>query len=273
VLDMTRTERDARMLPPRVVDPSRMDVRIGQGIETSRLRDAVSALTARAKAAATTPVGIPGRDRRVVFGRNGRRRIMDALAFPYHDPDLAFCAFLDERAIFAWKHEGRSWTMAVAVTSTTGMPSARRASRAAINVLDTVGCMLDVACGRIRGIRTGGEASDRIGTTARLATIGCCQSGHEHASMNFADERVVGTGRTAMPMESNLTLSAQGAALVPQLPSTVLISLGSLHDPGTTFIDIHSPIITGRMPEDPMERLRVLADAEGLPILYRWVQR
>ena len=272
MFDMTRTNRDAHMMPPRIVDPSRMDVKIGEGVDAAMLHDAVSVLKTRAKTAATTPVGIPGRDRKVVFGRDGSRRIMDALAFPYGEPDLAFCAFLDERATFAWRHEGRSWTMGVAITSTIGIPSARRASRAALNVLETVGCMLDVACGHVRGIRTGGEAADRIGTTARLATIGCCQSGHQDASMNFADERVVGTGRTALPVESNLTLSAQGAALVPQLPSTVLISLGRLQDPDTTFIDIHSPIIAGRMPEDPMERLRILADAEGLPILYRWMQ-
>jgi hypothetical protein len=89
--------------------------------------------------------------------------------------------------------------------------------------------------------------------------------------MNFADERVVGVGRPSHVVESTLTLSAQGAALVPLIPSTVLVSTRRLDD-GTVFADVHSPMVSARMPDDPMDRLRIMADAEGLPILYRWLR-
>jgi len=271
VLDMTRTDKDARMLPPRIVDPSRIDVVVAPDVDLARLQAAVASLIALARASARTPIRKMGDDRRVVLGRTCAGAFLDAIRFPYGARDLAFCAFFQERASFAWKHEGRAWVMSVATSSTIGIPSRPRAPRAVRNIIDTIECVLGVATGRMPGGSTRGEAADRIRTTAMLAAIGCCQSGDEHASMNFADERVMGAGRPSHIVHSTLTLSAQGAALIPQLPSTIAISMRDLDD-DASFVDLHSPMISAHMPDDPMERLRIMAEAEGLPILYRWLR-
>lgn len=259
------------MLPPRVIDPSRIDAIVHPDVDRFRLSDAVASLAAKAMSSVVLTMGSSGEQRSIVLGRPGARRILDRIRFPYGERDLAFCSVFREHVSFSWSHMDRPWVMSVATSSTIGLPAARLATRVVTNVIDTVTCIMDVACGRTRGVAIGGETADRIRTTARLANLACCQSGDPSASMNFADERVVGAGRPLHPLDGNLTLSAQGSALVPRLPSTVLVSLRDLTDDDTTFVDIHAPMIAGRMPDDPMERLRMSADAEGLPILYRWL--
>lgn len=267
------TGRTDQNTPPRVTDPARIHATFDDAEGLRRLDVAFTSLISKAEASATCPTRLASRDVRVVFGRRGFSRIRDLLAFPHSDRDLAFCSFFDGNASFAWMHEGRSWVLSVATSAVIGIPSRRLAVTAARDVLVTASTVLDVASGRARPVAIGGELIDRIRTVQRLAVLGCCQSGDESASMGFVDERVVGTGMPPHCAGSTLTLSALGADLIPSLPSSVEITVHDLDEGSATFAGMRSPTIMATMPRNPMDRLRMSAECEGLPILYRWTGR
>jgi hypothetical protein len=267
------TGRTGQNTPPRVTDPARIHATFDDTEGLRRLDAAFTSLMSKAEASATCPTRLASRDVRVVFGRSGLSRILDLLAFPHSDRDLAFCSFFEGNASFAWMHEGRSWVLSVATSTVIGTPPRRLAVTAARNVLATASTVLDVACGRARPVAIGGELADRVRTVHRLAVLGCCQSGDESGTMGFVDERVVGTGLPPLSLRNSLTLSAQGAALIPSLPSLVEISVHDIDEGNATCAGMRSPAIMASMPKDPMERLRMSAECEGLPILYRWTGR
>lgn len=259
--------------PPRITDPARIHPIVHDLEAVKRLDAAFATLTSKARISATSPSRIATRDVRVVYGRGGLSRMVDLIVFPHSDHDLAFCSFFEGNASFAWMHEGRSWVLSMATSTTAGIPSRHLAVNAAQNLLITASTILDVACGRAKTSTIGGELADRIRTIQRLAVLGCCQSGDESASMGFIDERVVGTGMPPHSAGSTLTLSAQGADLVSALPSSVEISVHDIEEGEATFAGMRSPSIIATMPRDPMERLRMSTECEGLPILYRWAGR
>lgn len=267
------TGRTDQNMPPRVTDPARIHATFDDAEGLRRLDAAFASLMSKAEGSATCPTRLVSRDVRVVFGRSGLSRILDLLAFPHSDRNLAFCSFFEGNASFAWMHEGRSWVLSVATSTVIGTPSRRHAVAAARDVLVTASTVLDVASGRTRPVAIGGELADRIRTVQRLAVLGCCQSGDENASMAFVDERVVGTGMPPHRAGSTLTLSSLGADLIPSLPSSVEITVHDLDEGSATFAAMRSPAIKATMPKDPMERLRMSAECEGLPILYRWIGR
>lgn len=267
------TDRQSQANPPRITDPARIHPIVHDLDAVKRLDAAFSTLMSKARVSATCPSRLATRDVRVVYGRGGISRMIDRVVFPHSDPDLAFCSFFEGNASFAWMHEGRSWVLSMATSTITGIPSRHLAVTAAQNLLITASTILDVACRRARTATIGGELADRIRTIQRLAILGCCQSGDERASMGFVDERVVGTGMPPHSAGSTLTLSAQGADLVSALPSSVEISVHDLDEGTATFAGMRSPAVIATMPKDPMERLRMSAECEGLPILYRWTGR
>lgn len=267
------TDSSDQASPPLVRDPARIHATYDDLKGVRRLDAAFATLTSKAEVAATCPTRLATRDVRVVYGRGGLSRMVDRVMFPHSDGDLAFCSFFEGNASFAWMHEGRSWVLSIATSTIVGVPSRRIAVAAAQNLLMTASTILDVACGRAKTRTIGGELADRIRTIQRLAVLGCCQSGDESASMGFVDERVVGTGVPPHSAGSTLTLSSQGADLVSALPSSIEISVHDLEEGNATFAGMRSPTIIATMPKDAMERLRMTAECEGLPILYRWTGR
>lgn len=267
------TDTIDRTIPPRVTDPARIHPVIHDRDALRRLDAAFVTLVSKAHASATCPSRIATKDVRVVYGRGGLSRIADLVVFPHSDTDLAFCSFFEGNASFAWMHDGRSWVLSIAMSTTMGVPSRGLAVTAAGNLLITASTILDVACGRATTTTIGGELADRIRTIQRLAVLGCCQSGDEHASMGFVDERIVGTGMPPHRAGSTLTLSSLGADLVSTLPSSIEISVHDLDEGRATFAGMRCPAIIATIPQDPMERLRMSTECEGLPILYRWTGR
>lgn len=240
---------------------------MGAEADPDQVYAAVSTLAGVARAGATPLARSPFLGREVDLGRPSWRSRLGLRTRP-RTPERATCVVSEPMVHYEWEHDGETWNMAVPLPSGTPRASRSEASSAAVRTAEAALRIAAAASGRAPPAATGGEALDLVANTARLAAFACCQSGDESATIAIVDERVVGRDPRARVPETTLSLSAQGAALFSDLPSTVLISADTASSP--RHVDIRSPVVVGRMPSDPMERLRLLSECRGLPILYRW---